>query len=103
MITLNRRFMRLLMMGAFSHVCSVPGCVGDEDVPECRILVIYVDFLGGGVSWGIGREGAATHGVRVVFTSMSCLKKNVFMLCVICFIAVVASLCVPAGMCWSGV
>jgi len=47
----------------------------------------YVDFLGGGVSPGMGKEVVTDHGVRVVFCTLPCrafkqTKICVFMFCI---------------------
>ena len=69
---ITRNFTRILMMGVFSRVCSRvlwgPGGL------QFRVLKgDIVSFLG---RLGRGRERVETHGVRVVFTSMSCLLTD---------------------------
>jgi hypothetical protein len=94
-----------------SSAAFVPECVGNEEVLECRILVGYVDFLGG---WGdivMVREVTVSHGVRNVFTSLlhlqtaqnSCIYVLYYMFCYISSPCSVLLLYVTAGMRWSGV
>ena len=64
MSMLTRNFARLLMMGIFP--ASVSGYFGDEGVCSFGFWeVTLFSFLG---RWG--REGAAAHGVRILFHSM---------------------------------
>ena len=56
-----------LMMGVFSCICS--GVLWGRVGLQCRILGgVIVSFFGSVVS-GMGREGAAVHEGRSVFTS----------------------------------
>ncbi len=45
--------------------------------------MVYVCFIWGGKSSGMGREGDTVHGVRLVFTYMSLLRtsQNLFVIC----------------------
>ncbi len=61
MSMISRNFARLLMMGIFP--ASAPGCFGDERVCSFGFWEETLFFWGG--RWE--REGAAPHGVRIVF------------------------------------
>jgi hypothetical protein len=74
---INRNFMRLLMMGTFSRVCSgVLWGMRESAVSDSGRRHWF--FFGWVVS-GVGREGAAAHGVRVMFTACHVLKQSKFM------------------------
>jgi hypothetical protein len=57
------------------------------DSPGVVCFIVISKFIVEIVS-GMGREGAVSHGVRVVFTSMPCLRTNLvnFMYCMFCII-----------------
>jgi hypothetical protein len=71
MSMLNRNFARRVSLLS-RPFRGVLGMRGFSSVGFWRTIF----FLRGGVTSGVAREGAAAHGVRVVFASMSCLQTD---------------------------